>query len=105
MIKLITTGAITAPHFVCDSCGKVIKKSGEGAAVFANFVDDGTTQDTLHVHKDFAGDMCMSKTEDRIRRQGNKPGWVELRMQVAYLVANIGLSGADVDKALSTPDI
>ncbi len=103
MIKLITLAGITSPHFACDSCGQPIAEAGKGAAVFANFVDDGTTHEVHHVHKNFAGDQCMAKVEEKIRAQGNKPGWVELRAHVSYLVASVGITGKDVDRLLSEP--
>lgn len=103
MIKITVIDGRNAPKFCCDICGQPINKAGEGAIVHSNFMDEGKTTDAVMVHKDFAGQGCLSKAEGQIRAAGGSPGWQELRATMAHLAFNHEVTGKEIDEILARP--
>jgi len=102
MIKLTMQSGRNIPQFFCDSCGGLIDKAGAAATVFPNFNEEGEATEVKHVHKDFFGGNCLTKTEALIRAQGRQPGWEELSTHIACLVANVGLDANDIAAELES---
>jgi hypothetical protein len=101
MIELVSMDGLTCPKLFCDSCGEEITDAKQAAVVFSNFMDNTHRTVATYVHKDFVKGDCMAQAEASIRAKGEQSGWEELGEHLAYLISNVGMSLADIEKKLS----
>lgn len=100
MIELVSIDGLTCPKLFCDSCGEEITNAKQAAVVFRNFMNNTQRTGVAYVHKDFVKGNCMSQAEASIRANGEQSGWGELGEHLAYLISNVGMSHADIEKKL-----
>ncbi len=89
-----------APKMFCESCGGVIVRFHDGAAVYKNFLESGEKSQVALVHKSFVRAGCMTMAEEKVRRTGGDPGWEELGPFFADFIANIGLKPSEIASEL-----
>jgi hypothetical protein len=85
------------PIIVCEHCGEQIKEPRR-AHVLSPVPATGETVSPVFVHK---GD-CDKFSAPLVKRGQYACGWTPLDVWIVQLLANIGMSHDDLDKALET---